>query len=442
MPLPAFVRQDDGRLEPFDPDRLYRRLFAAAESAGYADPLAARELTDLALHFLADGCVGLIVDLEEVRLRVETALRELRHEPALAALAAAAESAAEGPPGWAFPPTAPLTPSEAADPRFRTYGRALALAQELGLLRLDACGDADGLAALVCRLPEPGTPGLEFIEGLRAYVSKRVIFDAPDLDGVLQGWSPEGLTAFLAEAAWASAIHDLTVECHLNAKGDPPWGGLAAGPLFRGQVDPLDQTRRNALWAAITKTAMESRQRLWSGLKFVWHSTAPRQSTEMCNRGVSEGSASLPLDFFCDPENGPVGFGAGLTRRSPALLMAIDVSLGTLRARQREPLAAEQLIGKAQSLVRLAAAAGSRKRERLRRNLPPEAGWFVEASHVHLRLVGVAAFAADMPDAVPLRRELERRFRRTLKEESQLRSLLFTGELAEEPLGCREPSRC
>ena len=50
---PAWVTTRDGRLEPFDADRICRALFEAGESLGLGNPMLARELTDAVVHFLA-----------------------------------------------------------------------------------------------------------------------------------------------------------------------------------------------------------------------------------------------------------------------------------------------------------------------------------------------------------------------------------------------------
>src|SRR4051812_21588202 len=51
--LPAFVRKRDGRLVPFEPDKISQALFAATEALGRPDAFLARELTDGVLHFLS-----------------------------------------------------------------------------------------------------------------------------------------------------------------------------------------------------------------------------------------------------------------------------------------------------------------------------------------------------------------------------------------------------
>jgi hypothetical protein len=50
---PAWVYKRDGRLVPFEADKISRALFAAGESLGRPDAFLARELADGVVHFLA-----------------------------------------------------------------------------------------------------------------------------------------------------------------------------------------------------------------------------------------------------------------------------------------------------------------------------------------------------------------------------------------------------
>src|SRR4051794_30906395 len=84
---PAWVRKRDGRLVPFDADHISRALFAAGESIGEPDPFLARELADVAVHFLADDSEGVIPTTGQVHEIVVKVLRELKQH----ALAAAFE---------------------------------------------------------------------------------------------------------------------------------------------------------------------------------------------------------------------------------------------------------------------------------------------------------------------------------------------------------------
>src|SRR5438128_1677698 len=50
--LPAWIYKRDGRLVPFEPDRITQALFAATEARQQPDTFLARELADGVLHFI------------------------------------------------------------------------------------------------------------------------------------------------------------------------------------------------------------------------------------------------------------------------------------------------------------------------------------------------------------------------------------------------------
>src|SRR5712692_5187440 len=79
----AWVHKRDGRLVPFDADRISRALFAAGESLGRPDPFASRELTDSVLHFLRTEASGTTPTTAQVADLVVKVVRELG-QPALA----------------------------------------------------------------------------------------------------------------------------------------------------------------------------------------------------------------------------------------------------------------------------------------------------------------------------------------------------------------------
>lgn len=412
MPLPAFVRDSAGRLEPFDPDRLYRRLFAATEAAGYADPLAAQELTDALLHFLSRHPRS-VIDLADLRQELHAVLRELAHAPVLAGLRSEATGSDRAAP-WlmhALPPA-----SEGESQASQRYGRALALAEELGLLELDSLGTADGLAALVTRLPMPGSGALEFIEQMRASVTGRLVIDSPDLDAVLKGWTARELRRFIEELAWAAAVHGLPVELHLNLP-DPHWGELAAGPLFRTQVNPADVRQRDEMRRVLADATLSAASRLWSAVSLVWHRQAEEPLTDWGRQLEGAARLGLPIQMV-----GHSDFGHSLGRRQPVLLQRITLDLATLWYRQAQPLSLPRFAGKVQCLARLATAAGSCKRHHLRSELGPDATYWLEASHVQLLLRGGEDLEPQLGDG---RARIERRLRRTLRKEGQQRSLPF-----------------
>src|SRR4051812_43524717 len=91
-PPPAWVRKRDGRLVPFEADRICRALFAASEQCGKPDPFLARELADVAVHFLAEETEGTTPTTEQVREVIVKVLRELKQLP----LASAFEDRPQG----------------------------------------------------------------------------------------------------------------------------------------------------------------------------------------------------------------------------------------------------------------------------------------------------------------------------------------------------------
>src|SRR4051794_40922942 len=82
-PLPAWVTTRDGRVEPFDADRIAQALFAAGEALGTPNAFLARELTDAVLHFLRQDAGQSIPTAAYVAEQVAKVVRELG-QPALA----------------------------------------------------------------------------------------------------------------------------------------------------------------------------------------------------------------------------------------------------------------------------------------------------------------------------------------------------------------------
>src|SRR5262249_29885510 len=74
---PAWVSKRDGRLVPFDADRISRALFTASETLGKPDTFLARELTDGVVHFLAQDSEGQTPSTGRVAEVVEQVVREL-----------------------------------------------------------------------------------------------------------------------------------------------------------------------------------------------------------------------------------------------------------------------------------------------------------------------------------------------------------------------------
>src|SRR5258708_6477109 len=80
---PAWVHKRDGRLAPFEADKISRALFAASEALGRPDAFLARELTDGVVHFLAEDSAGGTPTTNQIAETVFKVVRELG-QPALA----------------------------------------------------------------------------------------------------------------------------------------------------------------------------------------------------------------------------------------------------------------------------------------------------------------------------------------------------------------------
>src|SRR5262249_53464041 len=79
----AWVTKRDGRLVPFEADKISRALFAATESIGQPDALLARELTDGIAYFLCADFGGATLTTAQIAETVIKVVRELG-QPALA----------------------------------------------------------------------------------------------------------------------------------------------------------------------------------------------------------------------------------------------------------------------------------------------------------------------------------------------------------------------
>src|SRR5262245_27078738 len=81
--LPGWVTKRDGRLVPFEADKIAQALFGATEELGQADAFLSRELTASVLHFLAQEYGDASPTTAQIADLVAKVVRELG-QPALA----------------------------------------------------------------------------------------------------------------------------------------------------------------------------------------------------------------------------------------------------------------------------------------------------------------------------------------------------------------------
>src|ERR1700682_1762115 len=81
--LPSLVTKRDGRIVPFEADKISQSVYAATEELGQPSAFLARELTDGVLHFLAAEVGADPPTTLQIAELVAKVVRELGH-PALA----------------------------------------------------------------------------------------------------------------------------------------------------------------------------------------------------------------------------------------------------------------------------------------------------------------------------------------------------------------------
>ncbi len=382
---PAWVYKRDGRLVPFEADKISRALFAAAEGLGRADAFLARELADAVVHFLAaeaDGPTPTTAQVAELTAKV---VRELG-QPALAEAFAehgrrrAGTAPTESTPAAAGPevvlrfargtPLREVLPACARSYTLQAvYTRDLVAAQSDGLLTLTGLEHPDELAGCVLTPPPEGDLAAALQEA-RHLAGGFVALDGPEYLLAARGRAnDEGARDFAHALAVGAALSGLKAVVNLNCAAPPPWAGdLAAGPLFAGSppasADDLRPLSDDLLRHLLDGPTAAGQVRIdWHLGERDFESTPARERLLRLAAAVLAGA---PLGFAFDRPKRPVALAEGLDRQHPAVLLTVGLHLPRLAALADMGDAAKflQRLG---SLARLALSAGVQKREYLRR---------------------------------------------------------------------------
>jgi ATP cone domain len=389
---PAWVYKRDGRLVPFDPDKISQALFAATESLGRPDAFLARELADGVLHFLAAGLEGAIPTTAQIGETVVKVVRELGQPPLAQAFAAfgrqrprksPAEFGGISGPGKGdvvlrFSPE--TSPAAVLDSCLRSYSlqavfsRDLAAAHQDGLITLTGLETPLQLAAWVLephlgRGHSPHAPGalVEAIGQARQWTGQTLALDGPEHGLAPDARGPEELARELAAGLRATG---LSAVVNLNHAYPPAWAEhLAEGPLFAGhrQAPPADQlaNQADALLEAVLAAGADP-----DPVRVDWHlgerDLAPAAAGRLV-RLARLGLTSPGLAFTFDRPRKGVGLAEGVDRRHPAVLLTVGLHLPRLAELPRLRGDAELFLHKLGSLTRLALSAGAQKRNFLRR---------------------------------------------------------------------------
>lgn len=413
---PSWVAKRDGRVVPFEGDKICRAVFAVTEELGRPDAFLARELTDGVLHFLADDLDGRdTATTAQIADTVVKVVRELGH-PALAqafrqhagTLMIDAANAAPAPSDEAArqiercPAPHRLTQWLASDALCAyslraVYPRDLLAARAAELLTL---GELDAPLELAGGMLDPPTAGdwFEALETARERFGRYVVFDG--LEYALAS-SSEAATS-VRELRLGLRTTGLRAVVNLNTAEPPAWATpAAAGPLFAGLPCTADAGRRCEVADALLDTLLDPTTEP-TDVRVDWH-LGPSDFTDAARprllRLAAKALTYTPLTFVFDRPRRPVALAEGLDRRQPAALLTVGLHLPRLAEQvvsAGDPAtAAERFLAKLGSLARLTLGAGHARQDYLRRFSRPAAtrGFLLERSRLVAVPVGLEATA-------------------------------------------------
>ena len=384
MTLPAWVRNRDGRLVQFDPDKISRALFAAAESLGRPDAFLVRELADGVVHFLSGESTEQSVTTIQIDEIVIKTVRELGHPVLAEAFAAWAAAKDRSYPIDATTPgsaelrqlSIPLSNDLTGERLVRdclrayslqeVYSRDLAAAQRDGLLTLTGLEAPFELAAGV--LPHDGDV-FEAVCVARTRVGEFVLLDGPEY---LLASRPDELPRYVHRLSLALQSLALYGLVNLNCAVPPTWATNAtAGPLFAGSSSSEPQRKPKSLASDFLNTVLAA-EKYASRIRIAWHVSEEdirEDHSEVLRHVARRALEGCPISFVLDrPGVSFVQIATVLHRDDPALLLAVQLHLPELAnqvAGQAD--SAARFLQKLGSAVRLALSAGIQKREFLRR---------------------------------------------------------------------------
>jgi hypothetical protein len=393
--LPVWVYKRNGRLVPFEADKISQALFATSDGLGRPDAFLARELTDSVLHFLSQEYAGTIPSTVQIAEWVVKVVRELG-EPELArAFALYGERRQrtarekEAPRPLRIPEETlrfqPHEPFSAFLRRCRqeyglrtVFSRDLLAAQKDGLLTLT--GLDSPLELKGCVLDASTDEPLEVLLRSRELAGDFVAIDGPEHALADAADTTSVARKYVRQVVMGLRLTGLRALVHLNGAGAPPWADeLAIGPLFATQQRPTAEALRRTCEALFEE---------WTGspagecVELHWHlgerDFSDTHDTEWRHRLARHALENPRLTFAFDRPKRPFALGEGLDRKHTAVLLAVGLHLPRLA--QLPGVSEMNFLQKLGSLARLAVSAAVQKRDFLRhtsRERPALAGRFL-----------------------------------------------------------------
>jgi len=418
--LPVWIHKRDGRLVPFEADKISQSLFAASESLGRPDAFTARELTDGVLHFLCAELNGAIPQTGQVAEMTVKIVRELgqaaiaqayadfstkrsqrpRREEKEAAIESSRVSAGRG--------RQPRLPSAAAMASLDNVSLVREVAAtyltnfslEEIFTRDIAAAHREGLIILAS-LETPfeiqgGTlqgwskPLSLALEDARQSVGQFIVLDGPEF-GEASGIALPEVTPgdWVQDLFFGLRTQGLRAVVNLNAAVPPPWAqSLAAGPLF----DP-NSSRLSA--ENCTENADEFLQALacranWGRVQ--WHlreqDWTPKNAART-NRLARHLLQRAPITIAFDRTPRAISLSEGLDRRNSSLLISVGLNLPGLSRMLGEEAKPELFLQKLGSLARLAITAAVQKRRFITRYRRKQPAFLVDRARLAVVPVGL-----------------------------------------------------
>ena len=382
MTLPTSIRKRNGRLDPFEPDKLARSVFAATEALGVPNAFLARELTDSVLHFLA-GDVGQLDTTEQLSELTTKVIRELGHpvlakvyqdftatpakEPAAIRLASQpVDDPAKISRDDVYALVRRAAASEISNFSLKhVYPRDLASAHREGLfelLDLETPFEMTG-AVLQCPIPLDAWQMFETLRGMRIIAGAFVSFDGLEQTLAATDGEPEAVVREFAQTL-EKTVSVTGPRCVLNLNlAEPAWASKRFdGPLFSGWPSEVASERLDRVSLLCLNHA--------KGVRVFWHLSErdfANRGAERLHTAVETALAHGNVDFVFDRPRKPIVLGPGLNRDRPAVLGQIAMNLVRfVEHLGGGPIDRELYLRKLASLARFAKSAGRARQDFLR----------------------------------------------------------------------------
>jgi hypothetical protein len=423
FPSPAWIYKRDGRLVPFEADKISQSIFAASESLNRPDAFTARELTDGVLHFLTMELGDATPSTTQVAELVVKVVRELgqsaiaqayadfmrnRHIASQADLQKQTgpgekitDSTHQKPTGWPLLPSPEVLARHdgrrlmrmAGGIRLQEYSlreiftRDIAAAHEEGLITL--CG-LEAPFEIQGAVLAPGDVDrlVEALEECRNNVGQFIAVDSPEFT------HPAGSATWAAK--WCRDFFiglratGLDAVINLNCANPPSWAqSLAKGPLF-GESSVAAAEDKEDQPADILLDQILSRKD--PAARIHWHLSErdfiPKNEKRLRNL-VRLLLVDVPITVAFDRPGWPISCGEGLDRHRSSLLIAVGLHLPHLLEQPGVQSAPDAFLRKLRSLTRLPLTAAVQKRRFLTRYPRHQPAFLVDRARLSVIPIGL-----------------------------------------------------